>query len=68
MEWAEIKVCDLSACDDAQAEEGAELTEKERKEIKPMERIKMIMTRGKDDRTRRYSRKQGLPQGAGQAV
>jgi type I restriction enzyme R subunit len=38
-EWAEIKVC----------EEGAELTEKERKEIKPMERIKMIMTRGKDD-------------------
>jgi type I restriction enzyme R subunit len=38
-EWAEIKVC----------EEGAELTERERKEIKPMERIKMIMTRGKDD-------------------
>jgi len=38
-EWAEVKVC----------EEGAELTEKERKEIKPMERIKMIMTRGKDD-------------------
>ena len=38
-EWAEIKVC----------EEGSELTEKERKEIKPMERIKMIMTRGKDD-------------------
>lgn len=38
-EWAEIKVC----------EDGAELTEKERKEIKPMERIKMIMTRSKDD-------------------
>jgi type I restriction enzyme R subunit len=38
-EWAEVKVC----------EEGAELTERERKEIKPMERIKMIMTRGKDD-------------------
>ncbi len=38
-EWAEIKVC----------EEGAELSEKERKEIKPMERIKMIMTRSKDD-------------------
>lgn len=37
--WAEVKVC----------EEGAELTERERKEIKPMERIKMIMTRGKDD-------------------
>lgn len=38
-EWAEIKIC----------EEGAELTSKERKEIKPMERIKMVMTRGKDD-------------------
>lgn len=38
-EWAEIRVC----------EEGAELSEKERREINPMERIKMIMTRGKDD-------------------
>lgn len=38
-EWAEVKV----------AEAGEELSEKERKEIKPMERIKMIMTRGKDD-------------------
>ncbi|MDF4221081.1 type I restriction endonuclease subunit R [Maribacter sp. M208] len=38
-EWADIK----------QAEEGAELSEKEKKEIKPMERVKMIMTRGKDD-------------------
>lgn len=38
-EWAEVKVC----------EEGAVLTEKERKEIKPMERIKMVMTRGQDD-------------------
>ncbi|RJP91588.1 MAG: type I restriction endonuclease subunit R [Desulfobacteraceae bacterium] len=38
-EWAEVKVCD----------EGAELSDKERKEIKPMERIKMVMTRGKDD-------------------
>lgn len=32
------------------SEEDIELTEKEQKEIKPMERIKMIMTRGKDDR------------------
>lgn len=32
-----------------ETEEGAHLTDKERKEIKPMERIKMIMTRGKDD-------------------
>jgi len=38
-EWAEVKI----------AEEGAELTESEKREIKPMERIKMIMTRGKDD-------------------
>ncbi|MEO8400735.1 MAG: HsdR family type I site-specific deoxyribonuclease [Gammaproteobacteria bacterium] len=38
-EWAEVQV----------AEAGAELTDKERKEIKPMERVKMIMTRGKDD-------------------
>ena len=38
-EWAEIRVC----------EEGVELSEKERREIKSMERIKMIMTRGQDD-------------------
>lgn len=38
-EWAELKI----------SEEGAKLTEKERKEIKPIERVKMIMTRDKDD-------------------
>jgi type I restriction enzyme R subunit len=38
-EWAVVKT----------HEEGTELTERERKEIKPIERIKMIMTRGKDD-------------------
>ncbi len=38
-EWAEIK----------QAEEGAELTDKDKREIKPMEHVKMIMTRGQDD-------------------
>ena len=43
-EWAEIK----------QAEDGAELTDKEKKEIKPMERVKMIMTRGKDDPKEMY--------------
>ena len=32
-----------------EAEEGTELTEKDRRELKPIERIKMIMTRGKDD-------------------
>ncbi|MFA6815031.1 MAG: type I restriction endonuclease subunit R [Parabacteroides sp.] len=38
-QWAEIRECD----------EGAALTPKERKEIKPIEKIKMVMTRGKDD-------------------
>jgi type I restriction enzyme R subunit len=38
-QWNEIRV----------AEEGVLLSEKDRKEIKPMERIKMIMTRGQDD-------------------
>jgi type I restriction enzyme R subunit len=43
-EWAEIRI----------AEEGAVLTDKDKKEIKPMERIKMIMTRGKDDPKEMY--------------
>lgn len=43
-EWAEVK----------EAEDGVNLTEQERKEIKPMERIKMIMTRGKDDEDALY--------------
>jgi type I restriction enzyme, R subunit len=38
-EWNEIR----------EAEEGAELTDKDRRELKPIQRIKMIMTRGKDD-------------------
>lgn len=38
-EWGKVKV----------AEEGVELTEREKRDIKPMERVKMIMTRGKDD-------------------
>jgi len=42
--WAEIKACD----------EGAELSEKEQKEIKPMARINMIMTRDKDDKKALY--------------
>ncbi|WP_435138387.1 type I restriction endonuclease subunit R [Formosa sp. A9] len=37
--WGEVRAC----------EAGAELTEKEQKEILPIERVKMIMTRGKDD-------------------
>jgi len=38
-EWGEVKVC----------AEGVELSEAEQKTIKPMERIKMVMTRGQDD-------------------
>jgi type I restriction enzyme R subunit len=40
-EWNEVRA----------AEEGAELTDKDKRELKPIERIKMIMTRGKDDAT-----------------
>ncbi|MGZ9819399.1 type I restriction endonuclease subunit R [Peribacillus simplex] len=39
-QWAEIRECN----------EGEELTEKERQEIKPIEKIKMVMTRHKDDK------------------
>lgn len=38
-EWAEIR----------EAEEGVKLTDKDKRELKPIERIKMVMTRGKDD-------------------
>lgn len=43
-EWAEVRV----------AAEGVELTEKQQKEILPMERLKMVMTRGKDDKKALY--------------
>lgn len=38
-EWNEIR----------DAEERAELTDKDKRELKPIERIKLVMTRGKDD-------------------
>lgn len=38
-EWAELRECD----------EGIELTEKERKEIKPIAKLNLVMTRVKDD-------------------
>ena len=38
-QWNEVLVC----------EPGARLSDKDQKEIKPMERVKLIMTRGKDD-------------------
>ena len=38
-DWAEIKIC----------EDGAILSESDKKKVKPMERVKMIMTRDKDD-------------------
>lgn len=43
-QWAEIKAC----------EDGAELTEDEKKELKPIEKIKMVMTRHKDDEKALY--------------
>lgn len=43
-EWAVIKEC----------EEGEELTESEKRELKPIEKIKMVMTRGKDDEEKLY--------------
>lgn len=38
-QWFDVKAC----------EEGTTLTRQEQKKIKPMERVKMVMTRGKDD-------------------
>ncbi|MDD2744905.1 MAG: HsdR family type I site-specific deoxyribonuclease, partial [Candidatus Gracilibacteria bacterium] len=43
--WGIIQECD----------EGASLTEKERKQIKPIEKIQLIMTRGKDDDLELYN-------------
>ena len=43
-EWAEIR----------EAEEGVELTDKDKRELKPIERIKMVMTRGQDDPKEMY--------------
>lgn len=43
--WAEVRKCD----------EGIALTEHEQKEILPIEKIKMIMTRGKDDEEDMYN-------------
>jgi len=43
-DWAEVRVCDA----------GATLTEREQQQIKPMELIKMVMTRGQDDEKTLY--------------
>lgn len=43
-EWVEKKLCD----------EGIELTEEEKKELKPIEKMKMVMTRNKDDEPELY--------------
>ncbi|MBS9525937.1 type I restriction endonuclease subunit R [Litoribacter alkaliphilus] len=43
-EWAEVRVADPAVS----------LSEKDKKEIKPMEMIKMVMTRGKDDPKDQY--------------
>ncbi|MBB5211892.1 type I restriction endonuclease subunit R [Microbulbifer hydrolyticus] len=47
--WQEVVALRPQWNEVLEAEEGAALSDRERKEIKPMERIKMIMTRGKDD-------------------
>lgn len=44
-EWGEIKPC----------EEGADITEEEQKKLKPIERIKLVMTRDKDDEEALYT-------------
>ncbi len=44
-EWSAIKEC----------EDGAELTDIDKKELKPIEKIKLIMTRGKDDEQELYN-------------
>lgn len=44
-EWGEVKI----------AADGVALSDKDKKEIKPMERIKMVMTRGKDDEEDLYN-------------
>jgi len=43
-EWAEVRVC----------AEGVELSDQKKKEILPMARIQMVMTRGKDDEKALY--------------
>jgi len=55
-EWNEVLTCDpqgggsvAGGRTPGATEAGANLTEQEQKDIKPMERIKMVMTRGKDD-------------------
>ena len=44
-EWAEKKICP----------DGVELSDKEEKELKPIEKIKLIMTRNKDDEPALYA-------------
>ena len=54
-QWNEVKVCDPAFASASADKDGAELSEKDKREIKPMERIKMIMTRGKDDPEELYN-------------
>lgn len=44
-DWAIVRDCD----------EGVELTDKEKKELKPIEKVKMVMTRNKDDEKTLYN-------------
>ncbi len=47
--WQQVVVLRPQWNEVLSTEDGAKLTEQEKKDIKPMERVKMIMTRGKDD-------------------
>ena len=47
--YQELKALRPAWVEKLECEAGVELTESERKEIKPSERVKMVMTRGKDD-------------------
>ena len=47
-EWNEIREAE-PACAGTADREGAELTDKDKRELKLIERIKLVMTRGKDD-------------------
>jgi type I restriction enzyme R subunit len=47
--YQELKELRPAWFEELECEVGVTLTEQERKKIKPMERVKMVMTRGKDD-------------------
>jgi len=53
-EWLEIKAYEPACRSLGAGRKDADLTDREKREIKPMERIKMVMTRGQDDEKELY--------------